>query len=142
MGGTQVLFGQRGRFGNWRHRRMVPVYLEYFTSVLWAYSMAAVILLWLVGSFVALPPPWQIETLVPGWNGMVIGTTCLLQFAVSMFLDSKYEKGVGRYYYWMIWYPLAFWILSVCTTVVAVPKVILRGRRRATWVSPDRGVRP
>lgn len=142
MGGTQVLFGQRGRFGSWRHRRMVPVYLEYFTSVLWAYSMAVVILLWLVGSFVALPPPWQIETLVPGWNGMVIGTTCLLQFAVSMFLDSKYEKGVGRYYYWMIWYPLAFWILSVCTTVVAVPKVILRGRRRATWVSPDRGVRP
>lgn len=142
MGGTQVLFGQRGRFGSWRHRRMVPVYLEYFTSVLWAYSMAVVILLWLVGSFVTLPPPWQIETLVPGWNGMVIGTTCLLQFAVSMFLDSKYEKGVGRYYYWMIWYPLAFWILSVCTTVVAVPKVILRGRRRATWVSPDRGVRP
>ena len=142
MGGTQVLFGQRGRFGKWRHRRMVPVYLEYFISVMWAYSMAVVILLWMVGFVVALPPAWQIDSLLPGWNGMVIGTTCLLQFAVSMFLDSKYEKGVGRYYYWMIWYPLAFWILSVCTTVVAVPKVILRGRRRATWVSPDRGVRP
>ena len=142
MGGTQVLFGQRGRFGKWRHRRMVPIYLEYFISVMWAYSMAVVILLWMVGFVVALPPAWQIDSLLPGWNGMVIGTTCLLQFAVSMFLDSKYEKGVGRYYYWMIWYPLAFWILSVCTTVVAVPKVIMRGRRRATWVSPDRGVRP
>jgi biofilm PGA synthesis N-glycosyltransferase PgaC len=142
MGGTQVMFGQRGRFGDWRHRRMLPVYLEYFTSVLWAYGMAAVILLWMVGLFVTLPPTWRIDTLVPGWNGMVIGTTCLLQFAVSMFLDSKYEKGVGRYYYWMIWYPLAYWILSVCTTVVAVPKVILRGRQRATWVSPDRGIRP
>lgn len=142
MGGTQVLFGQRGRFGSWRHRRMVPVYLEYFVSVLWAYSMALVILLWMIGFFVALPSAWQIQTLLPGWNGMVIGTTCLLQFAVSMLLDAKYEKGVGRYYYWMIWYPLAFWILSVCTTVVAVPKVILRGHRRATWVSPDRGVRP
>jgi len=142
MGGTQVLFGQSGRFGNWRHRRMLPVYLEYFTSVLWAYGMAVVIVLWLLGLFVTLPPAWKIDTLVPGWNGMVIGTTCLLQFAVSMFLDSKYEKGVGRYYYWMIWYPLAYWILSVGTTVVAVPKVILRGRQRATWVSPDRGIRP
>lgn len=142
MGGTQVLFGQSGKFGNWRHRRMLPVYLEYFTSVFWAYGMALVIMLWLVGLFVTLPPAWRIDTLVPGWNGMVIGTTCLLQFAVSMFLDSKYEKGVGRYYYWMIWYPLAYWILSVCTTVVAVPKVILRGRQRATWVSPDRGIRP
>jgi len=65
-----------------------------------------------------------------------------LQFALSMFLDSKYEKGVGRYYYWMIWYPLAYWLLSVMTTLVAVPKVILRGRRRATWVSPDRGIQP
>lgn len=142
MGGTQVLFWQREKFSSWRHRRMLPVYLEYFTSVLWAYSMGAVIVLWLVGQFVALPAAWQIGTLLPGWNGMVIGTTCLVQFAVSMFLDSKYEKGVGRYYYWMIWYPLAYWLLSVCTTVVAVPKVILRGRKRATWVSPDRGIRP
>jgi len=142
MGGTQVLFGQSSLFSRWRNRRMLPVYLEYFTSVAWAYTMAFVIVLWLLGSFVALPPAWRINTMLPGWNGMVIGTTCLLQFAVSMYLDSKYEKGVGRYYYWMIWYPLAYWILSVFTTVVAVPKVILRGRRRATWVSPDRGIRP
>lgn len=142
MGGTQVLFGQSGLFSRWRNRRLLPVYLEYFTSVAWANIMAVVIVLWVLGSFVTLPPAWRIDTMLPGWNGMVIGTTCLLQFAVSMFLDSKYEKGVGRYYYWMIWYPLAYWILSVFTTVVAVPKVILRGRRRATWVSPDRGIRP
>jgi len=142
MGGTQVLFGQNGLFSRWRNRRMLPVYLEYFASVVWAYTMVLVILLWVLGLFVSLPPEWRVDTLLPGWNGMVIGTTCLLQFALSMFLDSKYENGVGRYYYWMIWYPLAYWLLSVMTTLVAVPKVILRGRRRATWISPDRGIRP
>jgi len=142
MGGTQVLFGQNGLFSRWRNRRMLPVYLEYFASVVWAYTMVLVILLWVLGLFVSLPPAWRVDTLLPGWNGMVIGTTCLLQFALSMFLDSKYENGVGRYYYWMIWYPLAYWLLSVMTTLVAVPKVILRGRRRATWISPDRGIRP
>lgn len=142
MGGTQVLFGQSGVFGKWRNRRMLPVYLEYFTSVTWAYAMLVIFTLWLLGLFVALPPGWRVDTLLPGWNGLVIGTTCLLQFAVSMFLDSKYEKRFGKYYYWMIWYPLAFWVLSVFTTVVAVPKVIWRGQRRATWVSPDRGLRP
>ncbi|APW36911.1 poly-beta-1,6 N-acetyl-D-glucosamine synthase [Rhodoferax koreense] len=142
MGGTQVLFSQNGLFGRWRHRRMLPVYLEYFTSVIWAYTMAAVILLWALGQFVTLPPALYVDTLIPGWNGMVIGTTCLLQFAVSMFLDAKYEKGLGRYYYWMIWYPLAYWMLSVFTTLVAIPKVILRGKKRATWVSPDRGLQP
>ena len=142
MGGTQVLFSQNALFGRWRHRRMLPVYLEYFTSVVWAYTMAAIILLWALGHFMALPPALYIDTLLPRWNGLVIGTTCLIQFAVSMFLDAKYEKGLGRYYYWMIWYPLAYWMLSVATTLVAIPKVILRGRKRAVWVSPDRGLQP
>lgn len=142
MGGTQVLFSQKGLFGRWRHRRMLPVYLEYFTSVLWAYTMAVVCVLWTLKHFIELPPALTIETLLPGWNGLVIGSTCLLQFAVSMGIDSRYEKGMGRCYYWMIWYPLAFWILNVFTTLVAVPKVLLRGKQRATWISPDRGLQP
>nr|WP_315183087.1 poly-beta-1,6-N-acetyl-D-glucosamine synthase [uncultured Albidiferax sp.] len=142
MGGTQVLFSQNGLFGRWRHRRMLPVYLEYFTSVLWAYTMAAVFALYTLGQFMELPSELTIDTLLPGWNGVVIGTTCLLQFAISMWLDSRYEKGLGRYYYWMIWYPLAFWVLNVFTTLVAIPKVLLRGRQRATWKSPDRGLQP
>jgi biofilm PGA synthesis N-glycosyltransferase PgaC len=142
MGGTQVLFGQSGLFGRWRHRRMVPIYLEYFTSVAWAYTMLTVMVLWVMGFFVTLPTGWRVDTLLPGWNGMVIGTTCLLQFGVSMFMDSRYEKGLGRYYYWMIWYPLVYWMLNVFTTIVSVPKVIFRGRKRATWISPDRGIQP
>lgn len=142
MGGSQVLFGQLGFFRKWQHRRMLPVYIEYFTSVIWAYTMAAMILLWVAGQFITLPPALTVNSLLPGWNGLVIGTTCLLQFAVSMFLDRKYEKGLGRYYYWMIWYPLAYWMLNVATTLVAIPRVILRGRRRATWKSPDRGLQP
>lgn len=142
MGGTQVLFSQRRLFGKWRHRRMQPVYLEYFASVLWAYTMASIFALWLLGQFVELPSALTIASLLPGWNGLVIGTTCLLQFAVSMRLDAKYEKGLGRSYYWMIWYPLVFWVLSVFTTLVAIPKVVMRGRQRATWKSPDRGLQP
>ena len=142
MGGTQVLFSQKGLFSSWRHRRMLPVYLEYFTSVVWAYSMAAVFILWMLQHFVELPPALNISALLPEWNGLVIGTTCLLQFAVSMGMDSRYEKGMGRCYYWMIWYPLAFWILNVFTTLAAVPKVLLRGKQRAIWISPDRGLQP
>ena len=104
--------------------------------------MALIVLLFGVGLLVDLPEALQIRSLAPGWGGLVIGSTCLLQFGVSMFLDSRYERGYGRYYYWMIWYPLAYWILNVCTSVVALPSVLLRGRRRATWKSPDRGIRP
>ena len=142
MGGTQVLFAQLSSLGQWRHRRMLPVYIEYFTSVLWALAMATVVVLWLLGKFVAVPEALYISTLLPGWHGVVIGTTCLIQFAVSMMLDSRYERGLGRYYYWMIWYPLAFWMLNVCTTLAALPLLMLRRDVRARWTSPDRGLHP
>jgi biofilm PGA synthesis N-glycosyltransferase PgaC len=47
-----------------------------------------------------------------------------------------------RSIFWVIWYPLAFWLLSATTAVVATPRVLLqRGPARGTWVSPDRGLR-
>ena len=42
--------------------------------------------------------------------------------------------------FWIIWYPLAFWLLSTLTTVAALPRALVRPRR-ATWESPDRGLR-
>ncbi|MEZ5611395.1 MAG: poly-beta-1,6-N-acetyl-D-glucosamine synthase [Rhodocyclaceae bacterium] len=142
MGGTQVLFAQKGVLAQWTNRRLWPVYLEYFASVAWAYSMGLVFLLFGLGLLFELPPELRIRSVLPGWSGLVIGTTCLLQVGVSMFLDHRYEKRLARYYYWMIWYPLAYWLINVSTTLVALPAVIIRGRKRATWKSPDRGLHP
>ena len=47
-----------------------------------------------------------------------------------------------RSLYWVIWYPIAFWLISTATTVAALPRALLRPRKeRTTWVSPDRGLR-
>lgn len=118
------------------------VLVEYVLSVFWAYMMLFIILLWAIGLFVALPPQLYVASIFPGWHGVVLGLVCLLQFAVSMVIDRRYETRIGRNYYWMIWYPIAYWMLSLLTTIVAVPKTLTRRRRqRAVWVSPDRGVR-
>jgi hypothetical protein len=51
-----------------------------------------------------------------------------------------YETQIGRNYFWVIWYPMAYWLISLSTTLVALPKTLLRRRsKRATWTSPDRG---
>lgn len=144
-GGAQVLIKNFGGLRHWRERRMWPVYAEYISSIFWAYSMVLVLALWALGKLVELPASLYVPTLLPGWNGVVIGVTCLLQFALSLVLDSRYEKGLGRYYYWIIWYPTIYWMLNVFTTVVALPWALLRRIRgdavRAVWVSPDRGLR-
>lgn len=141
-GGTQVLKKNAWTLTSWRHRRMWPIYLEYVTSVTWAYTMAALIALWVWGTVLGLPTPYYVATMMPQWTGVVIGTTCLLQVAISMWLDGRYDKSLGRHYYWMIWYPLAYWLINVVTTVVAVPRALFRRQgKTARWTSPDRGLR-
>jgi poly-beta-1,6-N-acetyl-D-glucosamine synthase len=141
MGGVQVILKNLWMLASWRKRRMWMILIEYTTSVIWAYSMAFVMALWLLGLIVPLPPQIYVDSILPRWHGVIIGTTCLIQFATSMWMDSHYDHRLMRYYVWMIWYPLAFWLLTMTTTVWAVPKVILRKKgKRAVWVSPDRGV--
>ena len=126
---------------SWRKRRMWPVLLEYSISLVWSYAVFAIVTLWVLGKFIDMPPQWYVPTILPGWQGIILGVTCLLQFFVSLSIDSRYEKGLLRKYFWMIWYPLAYWLINVLTIVVAVPKSIFSKRgARATWKSLDRGI--
>jgi len=141
MGGAQVIFRRFRELRSWRERRMWPIFLEYFVSMLWAYTMMTTFVLWGVGKFVDLPQALQVPTILPGFSGVLIGITCMLLVAIALMMDSRYEKGLFRYYFWMIWYPVAFWVINVFTTVVATPRVLLRRTgKRATWRSPDRGI--
>lgn len=144
QGGVEVLLDHAWDLLIWRRRRFWPVALEYLASVAWAYIMLLIIVLYVVGLFVPLPPEWHIDTLLPQWNGVILGITAITQFGISLMIDRRYEpnKRFFRNYFWIIWYPLAFWLLTLFTTVVAVPKTLFKKRgKRARWVSPDRGVR-
>ncbi|MCK2047306.1 poly-beta-1,6-N-acetyl-D-glucosamine synthase [Chromohalobacter moromii] len=142
QGGVEVMrrYG-RGLFA-WRQRRFWGVAIEYFTSLIWAYVMLAIAVLFCLGPFVPLPQQWRVATLLPQWNGLLLGATCLIQFLVSLYIDQRYERmGFLRHYFWVIWYPLLYWTLSTFTAVVAVPKTLLSSPcRRARWQSPDRGI--
>ncbi|KPL48216.1 N-glycosyltransferase [Xanthomonas axonopodis] len=142
QGGVEVLLRHGPSLFSWRKRRMWGVLLEYITSVLWAYSIVLIAVLWAPRQFFALLATGHIQALLPQWHAAAMVLVCLLQFASSLIIDRRYEKGIGRNYFWVIWYPIAYWLLSLCTTVVALPKTLLKRRgKRAIWVSPDRGIR-
>ena len=144
QGGVEVLIKHGKNLLTWHHHRFWAVAIEYLASVMWAYIMLLLIVLYFVGLFAPLAPSWRIETLLPQWNGVILALTAMMQFAVSMLIDRRYEpkKRFFRNYFWIIWYPLAFWLLIMLTTIVAVPKTLLKKRgQRARWVSPDRGIR-
>ena len=144
MGGAQVLLKNFEVFRHLRQNYLWPLMLEMCVSVAWSYAMLLLVVMWLAGF---LTPHGLLPTLssplVPQGSGVFLSITCLIQFGFSKWLDSKYDRGLGRNYYWMIWYPIVFWVINVASTVVAYPKVLLRREgKRARWVSPDRGVKP
>ena len=144
QGGVEVLMRHFKELLTLRNRRMWLVAAELIVSEFWAYVMGSIFLLWILGMFLPLPSPLEVSTVLPGWPGVILGATCLVQFALSLIIDSRYEsRQLGQFYYWIIWYPMAYWVIHAAASVVAVPRAIIKRRgTRAIWVSPDRGIRP
>ncbi|MGC3996884.1 MAG: poly-beta-1,6-N-acetyl-D-glucosamine synthase [Anaeromyxobacter sp.] len=144
MGGAQVLLKNLHLLLHPRRSYLWPLLVEMVASLAWAYAMLLLTLAWVVSPFLpAGAAPVTSSPLSPAGGGMMLGATCLLQFVFSWWLDSRYDRGLGRNLFWMIWYPVVFWIINSVSTVWALPKVLVRGRgARARWVSPDRGFRP
>jgi len=141
-GGAQAVIKYSYIWRHWRQRRMWPIYFEYALSLTWAYAMTSVCLLWLAHFVVTLPPSIRVDTMVPGWTGLLIATACLMQALLAMSLDARYDHRLWRHYFFVIWYPLAYWLMGMLTTVVAFPRALKRGAgQRGLWVSPDRGLR-
>jgi poly-beta-1,6-N-acetyl-D-glucosamine synthase len=142
QGGAEVLLRHTRLLCIWKSRRMWGIYLEYLASVFWSYSMVWILLLWVLGSFIELPDELLVPPLLPSLGGLLLGLTCLIQFAFSLVIDSRYEQGIARTYYWMIWYPFAYWLINVFTTALGLIKALKKKRNtRAVWISPDRGIR-
>jgi biofilm PGA synthesis N-glycosyltransferase PgaC len=122
---------------------LLPVYFNAALSIVWAYAMVALSLLGIVrGLGLQLFADVPTVSLLPGWYGLTLCLTYLLQAFVSTVLERRIEPHPFRSLFWIIWYPVAFWILSAATAVAALPRALLRPRKgRTTWVSPDRGLR-
>jgi biofilm PGA synthesis N-glycosyltransferase PgaC len=121
---------------------LLATYINYLTSVLWSYSVFVMLGFGLSSRLGLNPAPALASHLVPGWWGLILALTYLAQALFSHFLDGRYDRGMLRSLFWIIWYPLVFWMLSAATTVAALPRVLSRPRpERTTWVSPDRGLR-
>jgi biofilm PGA synthesis N-glycosyltransferase PgaC len=143
QGGAEVLLKNIGSIWVWRYRYMWPLLLEFCLSAVWAFTFALSIVLFVLGLVVELPPNLQVSSIMPpAFTGLVLACVCLLQFFISLMIERRYEKNLARSLFWIIWYPLVFWMITLCTTLVSFPKVMLKRRQeRARWVSPDRGIK-
>ncbi|MFD1438487.1 poly-beta-1,6-N-acetyl-D-glucosamine synthase [Acinetobacter terrae] len=142
MGGAQVLIKNMDVLFKPKLNFLWPLLFELVLTLVWSYLMLFMAILWLIHFIVPLGINGGSSPFLPYGTGMLLGATCLLQFALSKWMDSRYEPGLGKNYFWMIWYPFVFWLITLSASIVAFPKVLLRrDGKRARWVSPDRGMR-
>jgi biofilm PGA synthesis N-glycosyltransferase PgaC len=148
QGGIEVIRTHIDVWKYWRERRIWPVYLDYFLGIFWAYSFVVCGILWMLrfglditGSGYAAYLPELGNPLI-SWKGSVISLICLLQFAVSIMIDARYDKTLLRNYFWVVWYPVVYWIFNALAAVVSTPIGLKRDMTTAAvWVSPDRGIK-
>ena len=126
---AQVLRRNASMFGDWRSRRLWPVFIEAILSVAWAYTAVTMIAFWALSYAIGLSPLGANP--LPNFWGMVIATIALMQLAVGLWLDRHYNRGIGRFYLWAAMYPLFYWMLMLVITVVATPRALF-GNRHAT----------
>lgn len=142
QGGAEVFIVNMRRLWAWEYRRMWPLFFEFCFSTAWAFAYAVSVVLFLLGLITAMPDTLYVKNLFPpAFTGLTLAVVCILQFAVSLMIERRYEKGMANSLFWIIWFPVVYWMLSLCTTLVSFPKVMLKNKReRARWVSPDRGI--
>lgn len=122
---------------------LLPIWGNFMLSVLWAYAMLIGLGLWALSSLAPQLTGGPLGfSALPQWWGTVLALTYLVQSGVSVAVDARFERGLARSLFWVIWYPLVFWLLQTFTAVLGAPRALLRKKSaRGTWISPDRGVR-
>ena len=144
QGGAEVFVRNLDILAHWRHYRMWLLFLELFTSLIWVYLLVLVgmvtMLSWILDNDQLMAAKtWGVN--FGDYVGILVYTS-LVQFLVGFYLDSRYERNLWKNFFWVIWYPFAYWLIVASTTFVGFPKALLKKRgQRAVWVSPDRGVR-
>lgn len=138
QGGAEVIVKYLKQIWKLRNIRLWPLYIEYFLTLFWAYALFIITLFGIFGWVFGYQhdfTPLKVASLI---TFMMF----ILQFSVSIFIDSRYERDLFRYFISCIWYPYAFWLMNSITLIHGFPKALLRDKhRKATWISPDRGVR-
>jgi biofilm PGA synthesis N-glycosyltransferase PgaC len=145
QGGIEVLWKHTSIWKDIRQRRLWPVYVEYFLGIVWAHLFLLICAGWMVTSclhlfYDTIPVLYHVP-FFPKWTGSILALACLFQFVVSLLLDRQYEsKSLLKYYFWVIWYALFYWVLCSLAVIASLYKMIFQSRVTVTWKSPDRGL--
>ena len=142
VGGGEAFKNYCHNLFNWKARRFWGIFIEYILSVAWSYILLLLTVISIVKLFINLPDTSTEQLFSLPYTGLILGATCLLQFAVCFFMERKYDRGLLSIYLAIIWYPIFYWLLNWIVSMIAFPKAMFfsSGKKRGRWHTTDRGI--
>jgi len=137
QGGQEVILRHWKVLLDWRHRRIWPIYIEQWISLIWAYAWVFV-----TAYSMIVANSFYERMIWLTFASFALVFLSLIQLWVSIRIDSAYDN-IKKYYFWVPWYPCIYWVLNAIIVMFAFPRAI-KSRVKggyATWTSPDRGQR-
>ena len=135
-GGMEILRRHKGIFKSWNERRLFPVYCEQIFSIVWSLCWLLMLII-IVYNLIFRRTYIQMPYI---WKSLFLSTVCLVQFAVAMLLDRKYDPKLLKHSIVAIWYPFVYWYINALIVIKALPSLFTKRGKLATWKSPDRGI--
>lgn len=140
LGGWHLLRTHASVWRSWRHRRLWPTYLEFGVSYLWAFCFVGCTVAWAAALVLGRRLPGLSP--VPAWHGGVLSLLCVVQMAAAVLVNTPYDPGLRRSFFWVPWYPLFFFVMGAFLAVWSAPRGLLgplEGMGR--WMSPGRAAK-
>lgn len=135
-GGMEIIRRHHDIFRSWETRRLFVVYFEQIISITWALCWLLMLIILLIGLYTT--GTWYALPYI--WKSLFLSTVCIIQFAVAMLLDSRYDKNLLKNASVAIWYPFCYWYVNALLVISQLPSLFKRNKKLATWDSPDRGL--
>ena len=135
-GGIEILKRHFNIFKHWKERRLFPVYVEQLCSILWSVCwliMLIIILYHLVVDHTYIQLPYI-------WKCLFLSSVCLIQFAVAILLDKRYDPQLFKHSIVAVWYPFVYWYVNALLVIKSIPTFFKCNQKLARWHSPDRGI--
>lgn len=137
QGGQEVLLKHYDIFFSWKQRRIWPIYIEQFLSIIWSFA-------WLFTTLYKIFTATSLSEILLWFTMSSFALVMLsyIQLFISLKKDSKYDN-IMKYYLWAAWYPALYWMINTFVVIAACPKAIFSRIKGgyAVWTSPDRGNR-
>lgn len=134
-GGWHFLRFHKDIVCHWKLRHLWVLFFNFILSYLWAISVIMVAIITLIAAISGIHLGL---TLIPSLQCISI-FAYLIQSAIAVSMNDIYDNKIRKYFLWILWYPIFFFMIGAFLVVWTGPKSLLGSHQNSgKWVSPKR----